>query len=158
MSQTQKATFAAGCFWGVQSHFAALPGVIETTVGYTGGHTATADYPSICTGTTGHAEAVELLFDPALISYETLLEHFWKIHDPTTLNRQGPDKGTQYRSAVFHHSDAQKIAAGKSLANRQLQLKETIVTEMSPAGLFHRAEEYHQDYFKKNNLSHCSFQ
>jgi methionine-S-sulfoxide reductase len=156
MNKLEKAIFAAGCFWGVQAHFDALPGVIETIVGYTGGHTTLADYPSVCTGTTGHAEAVELLFEPSIISYEALLQHFWEIHDPTTLNRQGPDQGSQYRSALFWHSDEQKLAAEKSQANRQTQLAQPIVTEITPTTLFHKAEEYHQHYFKKNNRSHCN--
>ncbi len=142
------ATFAAGCFWGVEAAFRKVDGVIATTVGYIGGDTQNPTYEQVCSGTTGHAEAVELEFDPAKVGYERLLELFWELHDPTTPNRQGPDIGTQYRSAVFTHSPEQEAAAGASKEAAQGAFARPIVTEIVPAGPFTRAEDYHQQYFE----------
>lgn len=154
----EKATFAAGCFWGVEDVFAAVPGVVSTRVGYTGGHTEHPSYKDVCTGMTGHAEAVELDFDPAVVSYETLLEIFWKAHDPTQLNRQGPDTGTQYRSAVFCHTAEQQVLAEVSLERLDSsgRLRRRIVTEIVPAATFWVAEEYHQKYHQKHGGG-CGF-
>jgi peptide-methionine (S)-S-oxide reductase len=152
-----KATFAAGCFWGVEDVFRRTKGVISTTVGYTGGTTENPTYKDVCTGKTGHAEAVELEFDPAKVTYDQLLGIFWQSHDPTTLNRQGPDVGTQYRSAIFFHDADQEAAAQAS--KRALEdgrvLKRPIVTEIKPASKFYRAEEYHQQYFEKQGIASC---
>lgn len=152
-----KATFAAGCFWGVESEFRNLKGVTNATVGYTGGTTSNPTYKEVCTGRTGHAEAVELDFDPAQISYDDLLNAFWQLHDPTTLNRQGPDHGTQYRSAIFYHTPEQETAAKASRDRLAAsgQFKRPIVTEITPASTFRRAEEYHQQYFAKNGIAAC---
>jgi len=154
---SQIATFAAGCFWGVEANFLKLKGVIDTRVGYTGGHAPEPDYRLVCTDSTGHAEAVKVVFDADIISYEELLKEFWQMHDPTTPNRQGPDYGSQYRSAVFYQDNAQKEAA--ELMRSELQgLKEfnnKIVTEIVPAGEFYEAEEYHQRYYQKHNVYHC---
>ena len=157
---TKKATFAAGCFWGVEKVFGALPGVLSTQVGYTGGTTASPSYEQVCTGRTGHAEALELTYDPSKISYEDLIEFFFRHHDPTTLNRQGNDAGTQYRSAVFYHSPEQKTAAQNAIdALKDARVfKDPIVTTVEPAGDFYRAEEYHQKYLKKNPLGYCHIQ
>lgn len=154
----EKATFAAGCFWGVEDVFAAVPGVVSTRVGYIGGHTGHPSYKDVCTGMTGHAEAVELDFDPAVVSYETLLEIFWKAHDPTQLNRQGPDTGTQYRSAVFCHTAEQQVLAEASLERLDSsgRLRRRIVTEVVPAATFWVAEEYHQKYHQKHGGG-CGF-
>lgn len=154
----EKATFAAGCFWGVEAAFRQIKGVTSTVVGYLGGTLENPTYRDVCTGTTGHAEAVQLEYDPLQVSYEELLELFWKIHDPTTLNRQGPDIGTQYRSAIFYHNKKQEQAA---LASRERMQnagthKNPIVTEISPAAVFYRAEEYHQHYFEKRGLAGCN--
>jgi peptide-methionine (S)-S-oxide reductase len=146
---TKTATFAAGCFWGVESAFRRIPGVKETAVGYTGGTVDGPDYRLVCSGRTGHAEAVQVEFDPDQVSYEQLLDAFWEMHNPTTLNRQGPDVGTQYRSAVFFHDEAQEAAARASKEERQRLLPRPIVTEITPASTFWRAEEYHQRYFEK---------
>lgn len=152
------ATFAAGCFWGMEKIFAATPGVVETEVGYTGGAAENPSYEEVCTGATGHAEAVQVRYDPERVSYEELLAIFWEWHDPTTLNRQGPDVGTQYRSAIFTHDDRQRETA---LICREA-LEESgvygapIVTEIVPAGPFYPAEEHHQDYLKKNPFGYCS--
>ena len=153
----EQATFAAGCFWGVEAYFRGLSGVVDATSGYTGGTTAHPSYEQVCTGRTGHAEAVLVRFDPAKISYETLLDEFWKLHDPTTLNRQGPDFGTQYRSAIYYHSEAQRAAAETSLQRQSASgvHRRPIVTEITPAGPFYPAEEYHQRYVEKNNLGGC---
>jgi methionine-S-sulfoxide reductase len=154
---SQIATFAAGCFWGVEANFLKLKGVIDTRVGYTGGHVPEPDYRLVCTDTTGHAEAVRVVFDADVISYEELLKEFWQMHDPTTPNRQGPDYGSQYRSAVFYHDKAQKEAAELMLSEMQ-ELKQNnhkIVTEIVPAGEFYEAEEYHQRYYQKHNVFHC---
>lgn len=146
------AIFAAGCFWGSEYAFKQVKGVIGTTVGYTGGTTANPTYPQVCDNTTGHAEAVEVVFDPAVISYDRLLDYFWHMHDPTTRDRQGVDVGRQYRSAIFFRNEAQKVAALESIekTNRSGLFKAKIVTEISPAKTFYRAEEYHQDYFNKH--------
>ena len=146
------ATFAAGCFWGVQAEFKKLKGVIQTTVGYTGGSVPDPTYQLVCTHRTGHAEAVEVTFDPGVVSYEQLLDFFWQMHDPTTSNRQGPDVGSQYRSAIFYHTDEQKktALALKERLDWSHRFKGTIVTEIVPAAKFYRAEEYHQDYFDKH--------
>ncbi len=147
----ERATFAAGCFWGIEAAFRKIDGVLETAVGYTGGSQANPTYEQVCTGRTGHAEAVQLSFDPAKLSYEDLLEVFWKIHDPTTLNRQGPDVGTQYRSAIYTHGAEQEAAARASKQRLQSSgaLRRDIVTEIAPAAEFYRAEDYHQQYFEK---------
>jgi peptide-methionine (S)-S-oxide reductase len=148
----QTATFAAGCFWGVEAAFRKVDGVVETAVGYTGGTTANPSYEEVCSGRTGHAEAVQLQFDPERISYDQLLDLFWSLHDPTTLNRQGPDVGTQYRSAIFVHDAEQEAAATASKARLQeaARSRRPIVTEIVPAGPFYRAEDYHQQYFEKS--------
>ena len=152
----QKATFAAGCFWGIEEAFSKIAGVISTHVGYTGGHTKNPTYKEVCTDKTGHAEAVEVVFDPKIISYEKLLEIFWQIHDPTTLNRQGPDIGSQYRSAVFYHNEEQKAVAeaSKEKFEKSGEFKSKIVTDITEAKEFYRAEDYHQKYFEKTGISH----
>jgi len=149
----EKATFAAGCFWHVQKVFDKVDGVVETRVGYTGGEIANPTYEQVCTGKTGHAEAIEILFDPQKISYQGLLEVFWKMHDPTTLNRQGPDIGRQYRSAIFAHSEAQLETAKKSKAEAASSFNAPIVTEITSATPFYEAEAYHQKYLEKKELS-----
>jgi peptide methionine sulfoxide reductase msrA/msrB len=148
----EQATFAAGCFWGVEYSFKQVAGIIETKVGYTGGHVPDPTYEMVCSDTTGHAEAVQVTFDPKVISYERLLDFFWEIHDPTTPNRQGPDAGSQYRSVIFYHSRDQQQAALKSRArlDGSHKFRSKIVTEIVAAGEFYRAEEYHQDYFNKH--------
>lgn len=151
---TEKSTFAAGCFWGVEAEFRKMPGVIDTQVGYTGGHTKNPSYKDVCEGDTGHAEAVEIIFDPKKTSFETLLHFFWKMHNPTTLNRQGPDVGSQYRSAIFTHSTKQKEIAERE-KEALIKSGKKIVTEIVPAGPFYRAEEYHQRYHDKHGGS-CS--
>lgn len=156
-ADAQKATFAAGCFWGVEETFRRTPGVLVTAVGYTGGHTENPTYEQVCSDRTGHAEAVEIIFDPKQISYEVLLDIFWNSHDPTTLNRQGPDVGSQYRSAIFYHSIEQKAAAEASRERYAPRFNRPIVTQIVPAGVFYRAEEYHQQYLAKRGLSQCRF-
>lgn len=151
----EKATFAAGCFWGVEATFRALPGVTATRVGYLGGQTENPTYKQVCTDRTGHAEAVEVTFDPAHISYGKLLNTFWENHDPTTLNRQGPDWGSQYRSAIFYHSPEQEAEAKASVAEAQKSQKRPIVTQIVPAPKFFEAEDYHQQYLQKRGLAHC---
>jgi peptide-methionine (S)-S-oxide reductase len=153
----EKATFAEGCFWGVEANFQSVPGVISAVSGYTGGKTENPSYEDVCTGRTGHAEAVEVEFDPAKVSYDDLLKVFWTSHDPTTPNRQGPDVGTQYRSAIFFHGAAQEAAAraSKESLEKSGKLKRPIVTEIVAAGPFYRAEEYHQKYFAKHGLHGC---
>lgn len=155
---TQKATFAAGCFWGVESLFKQIPGVISTKVGYIGGHTENPTYTEVCTDKTGHAEAIEITFDPDRVSYAELLNVFWQNHNPTLLNRQGPDIGTQYRSAIFYHDAEQARLAqeSKRALEKTRQFSRPIVTEITPAATFYPAEEYHQNYCEKNNISHCS--
>lgn len=154
----EKAIFAAGCFWGVEAAFRQLKGVKSTQVGYTGGSVASPSYELVCTGRTGHAEAVEVTYDPAHVSYDELLELFWENHDPTTLNRQGPDTGSQYRSAIFFLTPEQEQSARAS--KEQLQKsgkhKREIVTEITKATEFYSAEDYHQQYFEKRGISHCS--
>src|SRR6185312_9914126 len=153
----EKATFAAGCFWGIGESFRQIPGAAETTVGYLGGDTANHTYKDVCTDETGHAEVVQVTFDPSKVSYEKLLEVFWSAHDPTTLNRQGPDVGTQYRSAIFFHSPEQERQARASKEKMQAagEFKRPIVTEITPASTFYPAEDYHQKYLAKRGLSHC---
>jgi peptide-methionine (S)-S-oxide reductase len=152
---SEKATFGAGCFWGVEATFRRLAGVQSTQVGYTGGTLANPTYEDVCTGRTGHAEALEVTFDPAVISYHDLLEVFWSNHNPTTLNRQGPDVGTQYRSAIFYHSPEQLAEAQASRDAAQAQFPRPIVTQIAAAGEFWSAEEYHQQYLEKRGLAHC---
>lgn len=154
---TEKATFAAGCFWGVEAVFRNVPGVTDVTVGYTGGSAIDPSYQEVCAGTTGHAEAILVTFDPETVSFEKLMEVFWESHDPTTFNRQGPDIGTQYRSAVFFHTPEQeKVAArSKEELSRSGRLARPIATEISPAGQFFPAEEYHQRYLEKRDKSNC---
>ena len=148
----QTATFAAGCFWGVEATFRKVDGVVETAVGYTGGETADPSYEEVCSGRTGHAEAVQLTFDPARVSYDELLDIFWGLHDPTTPNRQGPDVGTQYRSAIYTHDAEQEAAATASKARLGAagRYRDPMVTEIVPASPFYRAEDYHQQYFEKS--------
>ena len=152
----EKATFGAGCFWGVEAEFRQVPGVRDAAVGYLGGTLANPSYEDVCTGATGHAEVVQLEFDPAKVSYEELLSRFWKLHDPTTLNRQGPDVGTQYRSAIFFHTPEQERAATVSREELQARSSKPIVTEITPASEFYRAEEYHQRYLEKRGVASCA--
>jgi peptide methionine sulfoxide reductase msrA/msrB len=153
----QTATFAAGCFWGVESLFKQTKGVVETTVGYTGGTTPYPIYRQVCTGITGHAEAVQVKFDPGVVSYEELISLFWRMHDPTTQNRQGPDVGTQYRSAIFYHNEEQRKAAERSKEDfdRTGVYVNKVTTQIAPASTFYAAEEYHQDYFEKQGGGAC---
>ena len=154
----QKATFGAGCFWGVEAKFAAMPGVTATAVGYEGGALQNPSYKDVCTDQTGHAEVVEVDFDPEKISYPELLDTFFELHDPTTLNRQGPDWGTQYRSAIFFHSPEQEQQAKakiEQLTNEGKFQPKRIVTKIEPAQTFWRAEEYHQRYLEKRGLASC---
>jgi peptide-methionine (S)-S-oxide reductase len=152
-----KATFAAGCFWGVEATFRQLPGVTRTRVGYTGGNTPDPTYKDVCTDRTGHAEAVEIEYDPATLSYEKLLQVFWDNHDPTQLNRQGPDHGSQYRSGIFYHTLEQKAEAdaSKEKLEQAHRFNRPIVTEIVPAITFFEAEAYHQQYLEKRGLAHC---
>ncbi len=155
---TEKATFGAGCFWGVEAAFAALPGVVSTAVGYEGGKLDNPSYRDVCTDQTGHAEVVEVEFDPASIRYEQLLDAFFNLHDPTTMNRQGPDWGTQYRSAIFFHSPEQEQQAKvkiEQLTNEGRFKPKRIVTKIEPAETFWRAEEYHQKYLEKRGQASC---
>jgi peptide-methionine (S)-S-oxide reductase len=154
----EKATFGAGCFWGVEVEFRNVPGVKATTVGYSGGTSPNPTYQEVCTGRTGHAEVVQVEFDPEEVSYDELLQRFWEIHDPTTLNRQGPDVGTQYRSAIFWHSPEQEAAARASKEALQARSNKTIVTEITPASDFYPAEDYHQRYLEKRGLATCALQ
>lgn len=151
----EKATFAAGCFWGVQFYFDSVPGVIKSLAGYTGGHTANPTYEQVCARGTGHAEAVELEFDPEKVSYEVLVRHFFRLHDPTQLNRQGPDIGDQYRSSVFYHDESQRTSAEKIKKQLQNDYDKPIVTTIVPAGTFYEAEEYHQKYTEKTGYGAC---
>lgn len=153
----ETATFAAGCFWGVESGFRKAPGVVSTAAGYTGGSHDSPSYEDVCTGRTGHAEAVEVIFDPAAVSYGDLLDMFWECHDPTTPNRQGPDVGTQYRSAIFFHDAEQEQAARASLEAQQRsgRFSGPIITEIAPAATFHLAEDYHQQYLEKRGMASC---
>jgi len=152
-----KATFAAGCFWGVEATFRQLPGVISTRVGYLGGKTTNPTYKDVCTDATGHAEAVEVDYDPAKLPYSKLLEVFWENHDPTQLNRQGPDWGTQYRSAIFFHSPEQEAEAkaSKQALENSGRFRKPIVTQIVPAATFYEAEDYHQQYLEKRGLTSC---
>jgi peptide-methionine (S)-S-oxide reductase len=146
----ERATFAAGCFWGVEAAFRQINGVLQTAVGYTGGHVPEPTYDRVCRGRTGHAEAVEVWFDPAQVSYEQLLQTFWRIHNPTSRNRQGFDFGRQYRSAIFYHDAGQQEAATASRDAEQQSVRRQIVTQITPASAFYRAEEYHQRYLEKH--------
>jgi peptide-methionine (S)-S-oxide reductase len=152
-----KATFAAGCFWGVEAAFRQLKGVTSTAVGYIGGTLGDPTYHDVCTGRTGHAEAVQVDYDPSQVSYDDLLRVFWENHDPTTLNRQGPDVGTQYRSAIFFHTPEQEAAAkaSKDSLAKSGRFKRPIVTEIQPAPEFWKAEDYHQQYLEKRGQAHC---
>jgi len=153
----EKATFAAGCIWGVEATFRQVPGVISTRVGYTGGNLSDPTYKDVCTDRTGHAEAVEVEYDPAKVSYDQLLGIFWDNHDPTQLNRQGPDFGTQYRSAIFYHSHEQEreAQASKLALEKSGRYSRPIVTEIVPATTFYEAEDYHQQYLEKRGLASC---
>lgn len=152
-----KATFGAGCFWGVEAAFRRVAGVVSTAVGYTGGTTLNPTYKDVCTNSTGHAEVVQVEFDPKAVSYDDLLEVFWANHDPTTLNRQGPDVGTQYRSVIFFHSPEQERAAraSKEQHDKSGKFKRPIVTQIVPAVEFYIAEDYHQQYLEKRGKTHC---
>jgi len=158
-SMTETATFGAGCFWGVEAAFQRVLGVIDTAAGYSGGEMPNPTYKDVCTDETGHAEVVQVTFDPAKVSYEKLLDTFWQAHDPTQVNRQGPDFGAQYRSAIFFHSAEQEAAAKKSRAALEAsgKLKRPIATEITPASTFYRAEEYHQKYLQKRGVASCHF-
>jgi peptide-methionine (S)-S-oxide reductase len=158
MAQQEQATLGAGCFWCVEAVFERLDGVISVEAGYAGGTKANPTYEEVCTGTTGHAEVARITFDPSRISYEKILEWFWKSHDPTTLNRQGADIGTQYRSVIFYHNDRQKALAEKSKREAQAMFKDPIVTEIQPLKAFYLAENYHQDYYRNNpHAPYCTF-
>jgi len=155
----ERAIFAAGCFWHVEDAFSRIKGVVATRAGYTGGHTASPSYKQVSSGMTGHAEAVEIEFDPSIISYEQLLDVFWNVHDPTTLDRQGPDVGSQYRSAIFFVTPEQKaraLASKEKLQSVSQSRGRKIVTEIVPAGPFYPAEEYHQKYFQKTGRHSCA--
>jgi peptide-methionine (S)-S-oxide reductase len=153
----EKATFGAGCFWGVEAAFRQVEGVTGTEVGYSGGGFPNPTYQDVCSGRTGHAEVVQVTFDPARVSFEELLDVFWRIHDPTTRNRQGPDVGAQYRSAIFFHGAGQEAAARASKARLDAsgRFRRPIVTEITPASAFYRAEDYHQQYLEKRGLASC---
>jgi len=151
----ETATFAAGCFWGVEAAFRQIKGIKSTRVGYTGGNMEAPTYEDVCADETGHAEAVEVTFDPNEVSYEKLLEVFWQNHNPTQMNRQGPDVGAQYRSAIFYHNGKQKELAMKSMKEEQKKHGKKIVTEINPAEEFFKAEDYHQQYLEKRGLSTC---
>jgi peptide-methionine (S)-S-oxide reductase len=150
----EKATFAAGCFWGIEEVFRKTPGVLSTRAGFSGGKVKDPTYKQVCSDITGHAEAVEVEYDPAIVSYQTLLEIFWKVHNPTTRNRQGADIGSQYRSIIFYHSPQQQELALQSKANKQKVLQKEIVTEIIPSAPFYEAESYHQKYYEKHG-GHC---
>ena len=154
---TKKATFGAGCFWGVEATFRQVPGVVATAVGYAGGSLPDPTYEDVCTDRTGHAEVVEVEYDPERVSYDDLLKVFWENHDPTTPNRQGPDIGTQYRSVIFFHDPEQEKAAARSKEELEKsgRFARPIVTQIAPAAPFYRAEEYHQRYLEKRGLAHC---
>jgi peptide-methionine (S)-S-oxide reductase len=154
-SKFQKATFAAGCFWHVEESFRKVPGVVSTAVGYEGGNFDDPTYKDVCTGKTGHAEAVEVEFDPSKVTYGDLLNVFWSAHDPTTKDRQGPDSGTQYRSAIFFQDKEQEAEAKASRDKQEGKFKDPIVTQIVPATMFWKAEEYHQRYLEKNKLKSC---
>jgi peptide-methionine (S)-S-oxide reductase len=154
---TARATFGAGCFWGVEEAFRQMTGVVATRVGYSGGHSTDPTYQDVCTDRTGHAEAIEVTYDPSAVSYEALLERFWEVHDPTTKNRQGPDVGSQYRSVIFYHTPEQEVAARASIAalEKARRFPRPVVTEVAPAAMFYPAEEYHQKYLLKRGLGSC---
>jgi len=157
-SRQERATFAAGCFWGVEATFRNVDGVLATAVGYTGGTTVNPTYEQVCSHATGHAEAVEVVYDPVRVTYDQLLDVFWTSHDPTTRDRQGPDVGTQYRSGIYFHSPEQEAAARaskKALAESGKWRGREIVTEITPAGTFYPAEDYHQQYLEKRGLATC---
>lgn len=156
----EKATFGAGCFWGVEATFRQMAGVVSTAAGYMGGVLKNPTYKDVCTDRTGHAEVVEVVYDPSKVAYDQLLKVFWENHDPTTLNRQGPDVGSQYRSVIFFHSPEQEAAAkaSKEQIGRSGVYKRPIVTEITPAAEFWRAEDYHQQYLEKRGLAHCHIQ
>ncbi|HXN23368.1 MAG TPA: peptide-methionine (S)-S-oxide reductase MsrA [Candidatus Dormibacteraeota bacterium] len=151
------ATLGAGCFWGVEAAFRRMPGVTDTAVGYSGGTLQNPTYKDVCTDRTGHAEVVQVTFDPTELSYDELLDVFWQVHDPTQLNRQGPDSGKQYRSVIFFHSPEQEAAARSSKERAQAsgRFRRPIMTEISPASTFYRAEEYHQRYLEKRGVASC---
>jgi peptide-methionine (S)-S-oxide reductase len=151
------ATFGAGCFWGVEASFRKIPGVLDAVVGYSGGKTENPSYKDVCTDRTGHAEVVQVTFDPAIVRYEQLVEAFWLLHDPTQVNRQGPDFGTQYRTAIFFHSPEQEAIAKKAKAELDAsgRFRKPIATEITPAGPFYRGEEYHQRYLEKRGAASC---
>jgi peptide-methionine (S)-S-oxide reductase len=155
--KTELATFGAGCFWGVEADFRQIRGVVATEVGYEGGHTENPSYRDVCSHRTGHAEVVQVEYDPARVSYEDLLKVFWENHDPTQLNRQGPDIGDQYRTVIFYHTPEQQAAAqaSKERLEAEKKYRRPIVTQIVPAETFHRAEEYHQQYLEKRGLSTC---
>jgi peptide-methionine (S)-S-oxide reductase len=157
METPKIATFGAGCFWGVEAAYRQIPGVLSTRVGYLGGTMQNPTYRDVCSGRTGHAEVVEVTYDPARLTYDDLLTVFWENHDPTTLNRQGPDVGEQYRSAIFYHDDAQETAAQASKAERDRsgKYRRPIVTEITPTSTFYEAEDYHQQYLEKRGLASC---
>jgi peptide-methionine (S)-S-oxide reductase len=156
---TEFATFGAGCFWGIEAAFSRIPGVIEAVSGYSGGHTENPTYKDVCTDETGHAEVVQVTYDPAKVSYEKLLDAFWAMHDPTQVNRQGPDFGSQYRTAIFFHTPEQEAIAKKSKATLDAseKFKRPIATEIKAATPFYRAEEYHQKYLEKRGATSCHF-
>ncbi len=153
----QKATFAVGCFWGAQAYFKKIPGVLSTRAGYTGGTDTAPDYEKVCSGKTGHAESVEILFNPAQLPYARLLEHFWRVHNPTSRNKQGSDTGSQYRASIFYHTEEQKqlALASKQALEQSGKYNKPIATEIAPASTFYPAEEYHQDYLDKNPGGYC---
>jgi len=157
MARTEKATFAAGCFWGVEAYYKRVKGVLTTTVGYTGGTKKEPTYEEVCTGRTGHAEAIEIEFDPTVVTFEKLLQRFWNLHDPTTKDRQGNDVGTQYRSAIFFHDAVQEQTAKRSkmALEKSGRLKSPIATQIVQATVFYPAEEYHQDYLDKHPGAYC---
>ena len=157
INKTEKATFAAGCFWGVEAAFRQIKGVVDTAVGYMGGRTKNPTYEDVCTDETGHAEAVEVTYDSKKVSYDKLLDVFWQNHDPTQVNRQGPDTGTQYRSVIFYHTPEQQALAeaSKDALTKTGKWPNPIVTAISPAQTFYRAEDYHQQYLAKRGLSSC---
>lgn len=154
---TENATFGGGCFWGVEEHFRTMPGVLKTQAGFMGGHSENPTYKEVCTGTTGHAEVVYLVFDPNKISYQTLLEEFFKVHNPTQINRQGPDVGTQYRSVIFYHTEKQKSLAADMIETLEKsgKYRQKIATMVEPASSFYPAEEYHQKYLYKRGMGSC---
>lgn len=153
---TEIATLGGGCFWCTEAIYQMLPGVSKVVSGYAGGHIENPTYKEVCSGTTGHAEVIQVHFDPAKISFDKILETFWQAHDPTTLNRQGADVGTQYRSAIFYSTEAQKAAAERSKVSAQKEFKDPIVTQIAPLTKFYPAEDYHQDYYRQNpNQGYC---